>query len=133
MDCDDLLHNKGKPKHPWAKRWRYSLIHITNYLIFSLTKKLHTKGAEVIYVQMPYEGHYAVSEIDIAPRELTWDVLLERTGALGLHFQDHEEMQGYWLPEWSHMTGEEADRFTEAFYDLVQRELAARETTGGNP
>lgn len=28
------------------------------------------------------------------------------------------------LPEWSHITGEEADRFTEAFYGLVQRELA---------
>ena len=97
------------------------------------TKKLQAKGTEVIFVQMPYEGHYAVSEIDIAPRELTWDVLLEQTGALGLHFQDHEEMQGYYLPEWSHMTGEEADRFTEAFYGLVQRELAARNAAGGNP
>jgi hypothetical protein len=97
------------------------------------TKKLQAKGAEVIFIQMPYEGHYAVSEIDIAPRELTWDLLLEQTGALGLHFQDHEEMQGYYLPEWSHMTGEEADRFTEALYGLVQRELAARKAAGGNP
>jgi len=97
------------------------------------TRKLQAKGAEVIFVQMPYEGHYAVAEPDIAPRELTWDVLLEQTGALGLHFQDHEEMQGYWLPEWSHMTAAEADRFTEAFYALVQRELAARGTAGGKP
>jgi len=96
-------------------------------------KKLQAKGAEVIFVQMPYEGHYATSEIDIAPRDLTWDVLLERSGALGLHFQDHKEMQGFILPEWSHMSGEEADRFTEAFYGLVQRELAAREAAGGNP
>jgi len=97
------------------------------------TKKLQSKGAEVIFVQMPYEGHYAVSEIDIAPRDMTWDVLLEQTGALGLHFQDHEEMQGYYLPEWSHMNGDEADRFTEALYGLVQRELAARTAAGGNP
>ena len=97
------------------------------------TEKLQAKGVEVVFVQMPYEGHYATSEIDIAPRDQTWDVLLERTGALGLHFQDHEEMQGYYLPEWSHMTGEEADRFTEALYGLVQRELAAREAVGGNP
>ena len=97
------------------------------------TRTLQARGAEVIFVQMPYEGHYAVAEIDIAPRDLTWDVLLEQTGALGLHFQDHEEMQGYWLPEWSHMTGDEADRFTEAFYGLVQRELAARKATGESP
>lgn len=96
-------------------------------------EKLNAKGAEAIFVQMPYEGHYATSEIDIAPRELTWDILIEQTGALGLHFQDHEEMQGYWLPEWSHMTPSEADRFTAAFYGLVQRELAARSKAGGNP
>jgi hypothetical protein len=97
------------------------------------TIKLRGRGAEVIFVQMPYEGHYAVAEPDFAPRELTWDPLLEQSGALGLHFQDHEEMQGYWLPEWSHMTGSEADRFTEAFYGLVQRELAAREAAGEHP
>ena len=90
------------------------------------TKALQAKGAEVIFVQMPYEGHYAVSEIDIAPRDLTWDVLLEQTGALGLHFQDHEEMQGYWLPEWSHMSGAEADRFTRALYELIERERSKR-------
>lgn len=96
-------------------------------------EKIQAKGAVVIFVQMPYAGHYATAEIDIAPRELTWDILIEQTGALGLHFQDHEEMQGYYLPEWSHMTGEEADRFTEAFYGLVQRELAARAADGGIP
>jgi hypothetical protein len=94
-------------------------------------EKLHAKGATVVFVQMPYEGHYASSEPDGHPRELSWDPLLERTGALGLHFHDHEEMQGYWLPEWSHMTGSEADRFTEVFYNLVMRELAARQTENG--
>ena len=77
----------------------------------------------VVFVQLPYSGHYAVSEPDGNPREVSWDVLVEKTGALGLHFEDHPEMQGYTLPEWSHMTGPEADRFTEAFYGLVQREL----------
>ena len=36
------------------------------------TKTLQAKGVEVIFVQMPYEGHYAISEIDITPRELTY-------------------------------------------------------------
>lgn len=91
-----------------------------------VAEKLRAKGAEVIWVMMPFEGHYAVAEPDRAPRELTWDILLEKTGALGLHFEDHPEMQGYDLPEWSHMSATEADRFTETFYGLVQRELAAR-------
>lgn len=93
----------------------------------AVVEKLHKKGVVVIFAQLPYEGHYAVSEPDIAPRKLTWDPLLERSGALGLHFQEHQEMQGYWLPEWSHLSAAEADRFTAAFYNLVQRELTARE------
>ena len=95
-------------------------------------EKLRTRGVEVVFAVMPYDGHYAVSEPDGNPRELSWDELMRRTGAVGLHFEDHAEMQGYWLPEWSHMTASEADRFTAAFYPLVMRELEAsqqQETT----
>lgn len=84
-------------------------------------QKLIAKGAQVIFVQMPYDGHYAKSEVDVAPRDQTWDILIKKSGAIGIHFQDYPEMQGYELPEWSHMTGEEADRFTQAFYGVVQR------------
>jgi hypothetical protein len=90
------------------------------------TRKLREKGVEVVFVRNPAEGHYAVSEPMYNPRQETWDVLIEETGALGLHWQDHEEMQGYWLPEWSHMSASEADRYTEALYHLIQRERAAQ-------
>ncbi len=86
--------------------------------------KLQERGVTVVLVQMPYSGHYAVREPDAHPRAESWDILLERTGAIGLHFEDHPEMQAYDLPEWSHMKAEDADRFTADFYRLVQRELA---------
>ena len=73
---------------------------------------------------MPYDGHCAKSEVDVAPRDQTWDILIEQSGGSGIHFQNHEEMQGYELPEWSHMTGDEADRFTAKFYGLLQRLLS---------
>jgi hypothetical protein len=98
----------------------------------SAVEKLRARGVETVFVVMPYEGHYAVSVPDFAPRELTWDILIEKTGALGLHFEDHEEMQGYYLPEWSHMSAAEADRFTEAFYHLVQRRLAEHQAQGAS-
>jgi hypothetical protein len=91
------------------------------------TKALQERGIEVIFFQSPAEGHYAISEPMYFPREETWDVLIEKTGAMGLHWQDHEEMQGYWLPEWSHMSGSEADRFTRALHRLIQRERAKRD------
>ena len=92
------------------------------------TKKLQDKGVEVIFVQSPAEGHYAISEPMYNPRAETWDVLIERTGALGIHWMDHEELQGYWLPEWSHMSGSEADRFTKALVQVIDRERAKRES-----
>jgi len=90
------------------------------------TRALQAKGVEVIFVRNPSEGHYAITEPMFNPRAETWDMLLEQTGALGIHWQDHPELQGYWLPEWSHMTGEEADRYTKALYHVIQRERAAR-------
>jgi hypothetical protein len=89
------------------------------------TGKLQDKGAEVIFFRSPAEGHYAIAEPTITPRDQTWDVLIERTGVLGLHFEDHAEMQGYWLPEWSHLSGSEADRYTASLYHLIQREQAS--------
>jgi hypothetical protein len=96
------------------------------------TNKLQERGVEVIFVRMPSEGIYAEVEPMGYPRAENWDVLIERTGALGLHWEDHEEMQGYWLPEWSHMSGSEGDRFTKAFYNLIQRERAARAQGDGD-
>lgn len=97
------------------------------------TAKLRARGVAVIFVQLPYAGHYAISEPDFAPRALTWDPLIQRSGAIGLHFADHPSMQGYYLPEWSHMTASEADRFTPQLYQLIQRALAARMAAGEQP
>ena len=91
------------------------------------TKKLQERVIEVIFVRNPSEGHYAISEPMYNPRAETWDVLIEKTGALGIHWQDHEELQGYWMPEWSHLSGSEADRYTKALYHVIERERAARQ------
>ena len=64
----------------------------------------------------------------VNPRAETWDVLIEKTGAVGIHWLDHEELQGFYLPEWSHMTGSEADRYTKALYHVIQRALTAHQT-----
>jgi len=39
-----------------------------------------------------------------------------------VHFQDHPELQGFWLPEWSHLAAGDAVRFTEALYAIVARD-----------
>jgi hypothetical protein len=88
-------------------------------------KRLRARGVPVVFARLPSAGEYYAFEQKFLPRAQTWDLLLKRTGAPGIHFEDHPQMQGYYLPEWSHMSAPEAARFTAAFAPLVERELAA--------
>jgi hypothetical protein len=84
--------------------------------------KLRKRHVEVIFVRTPSAGQYLVFEDKLFPRAQTWDVLLARTGAPGVHFQDHPELQGLWLPEWSHLATRDAVRFTGALYRIIEHD-----------
>lgn len=86
-------------------------------------KKLQAKGVKVVFVLHPVDGEFAQFELHAMARERTWDPMLQRTGAPGIHFQDYPQLQGYWLPEWSHMARAEADRYTTALYPLIQEKF----------
>ena len=75
----------------------------------------------VIFIRPPSEGRYLEYENRLFPRAETWDVLLAESGAPGIHFEDYPELQGYRLPEWSHMSADEAERFTAALQPIVER------------
>jgi hypothetical protein len=57
------------------------------------------------------------------PRTRSWNALLAATKAPGLYFSDYPELRGYYLPEWSHLTHAEAERFTAKFYGIIQRDF----------
>ena len=54
-------------------------------------------------------------------------MLLDRTHAPGIHFEDYPELQGYDLPEWSHLSPSEAERYTANYVPIVERMFAAME------
>ena len=83
--------------------------------------KLRARGVQVLFVRPPSMGPYLAFENKVFPRARTWDVLLQRTGAPGIHFQDYPELQGYDQPEWSHLSASEANRFTAALYRIVEQ------------
>ena len=84
--------------------------------------KLRARGVPVLFLREPSADRYLAFEQRTLPRPTTWDVLLAKTGAPGIHFEDYPELQGFYLPEWSHMTGAEADRFTAVLYGLIERD-----------
>jgi hypothetical protein len=85
--------------------------------------KLRARGINVLFVRMPSAGEYLAYENREFPRARTWDVLLAATGAPGIHFEDYPQLQGYYLPEWSHMTRSEAERFTTALYGIIAHDF----------
>ena len=85
--------------------------------------KLRARGVEVLFVRPPSVGDYYAFEQKHLPRATTWDLLLQRTGAPGIHFEDHAELQGYDSPEWSHLSASEATRFTAALVPIIQRDF----------
>ena len=91
-----------------------------------VVEKLRTRGVKVLFVRMPSSGEYLDYENRNFPRARTWAALLEATGAQGIHFEDYPELQGYDLPDWSHMSRPEAERFTAALYGVIMRDFWGR-------
>ena len=85
--------------------------------------KLRARGVKVLFVRPPSGGHYLEFENKVLPREKTWDVLLARTAAPGIHFEDYPELQGLELPEWSHLKPTDAERYTAALCAIIQRDF----------
>jgi hypothetical protein len=84
--------------------------------------RLRARNIPVIFVRDPSAADYLDYEDREFPRKSTWDVLLATAPAPGIHFQDYPELQGYDLPEWSHMTRASAERYTEALYRIIERD-----------
>ena len=84
--------------------------------------KLRARGIPVLFVREPSSGEYLAFERKAFPRESSWDVLLQRTGSDGINFEDYAELQGFNLPEWSHIAASDADRFTNQLYAIIDRE-----------
>ena len=94
--------------------------------------KLKARGASIVFLRAPSTDEFLEAENKGFPRERTWNVLLERTGVPGVHFEDYPELQGLNLPEWSHMTGADAERFTERLCAILQREHGWRAKTASD-
>ena len=91
-------------------------------------RRIRERGGEVVFVRAPSSGPFFEAENHGFPRERTWDPLLQATDAVGIHFQDHADLQDVDLPEWSHIRAQDTDRFTRALIGHLRTALAERGT-----
>ena len=83
---------------------------------------IEARGGRVIFQRLPSTDRVRELERELTPRAAIWDRILEETGAPGIHFEDHPELQGYDCPEWSHLTAPESERYTRALIEIMRRE-----------
>jgi hypothetical protein len=84
---------------------------------------LRARGVQVLFVRLPSSGEYLAFENRMFPRVQAWDQLMKATASRGLYFEDYPELQGYSLPEWSHIDAAQTERFTAALYGIIQRDF----------
>lgn len=87
--------------------------------------KIRARGGDVAFLRFPYTGPWMDVEDKGFPRTRFWDRLIRETGCVGVAWQDYPELQGYDLPEWSHLSAREAERYTRALAPIFQRAQAA--------
>jgi hypothetical protein len=128
MEEDTAYQNLQKSI--WAQNWKKPPdAEMIKHLLESREKqlqraeaaatKLKNRGVEIIFVLHPVDGEFRERELTAQPREATWEPLLQRTGARGIHFEDFPQLQGLNLPEWSHLSTEDAKRYTAALYQMI--------------
>ncbi len=81
---------------------------------------IRRRGGEVVFIRPPSAGGYYEREQQSTPRDRTWDRLLREAGVFGIHFEDYPGMQSLDLPELSHLTREDAVRFTRAYVGVLR-------------
>jgi hypothetical protein len=88
----------------------------------ALVNEMKSRGGQVIFIRNPSANVMLEVEKKEAPREAYWDPLLEITSAPGYHFEDHDFMSRYTLPEWSHMATRDARVYTADLVDQLDKD-----------
>jgi hypothetical protein len=94
-------------------------------------RTLSERGVRVVFLRLASTGFLRELEAKALPRHLYWDALLSRTGAPGIHFEDHPGLRGFPCPEWSHLSAADATRYTRAMMPILGPLLSDRPATRG--
>lgn len=92
--------------------------------------KIRSRGGQVVFLRFPSTETLLELERARWPRAAYWDRLLEETGAPGIHFADHPDLNSFTCPEWSHLTRVDAVTYTRNMIPHLQERLRgqARDT-----
>ncbi len=93
----------------------------TSFFLQNL-EKFKSRGGKVILVRCPSSGElYDIEKLGM-PREEFWDSLVQKADVPSYYFADYEQLRNFDCPEWSHLSGADADKFTKEFVTILKKD-----------
>ncbi len=89
-------------------------------------RAIQKRGGEVIFVTLPTAGGLWELGQKHHPRAEHWDVVEAHTPAICIHFQDVPGMQGFTIPDLSHLDFRDTAAFTRGLAEEIRRRLEER-------
>lgn len=77
------------------------------------------RGGKVILLRSPSDGFFGELEEMITPRPEFWDELVAKANVPAIHYQDYDQLNDFKTIEWSHLSAEDADRFTRHVVEIL--------------
>lgn len=76
--------------------------------------KIRSRGGDVVFLRPPSSGTMGAVEQHVFTRDKFWDPLLAATNSKGIYFTDYPATSHFTCPEWSHLTPQDAVKYTQA-------------------
>ena len=76
--------------------------------------KIRSRGGDVVFLRPPSSGTMGAVEQHVFTRDKFWDPLLAATSSKGIYFTDYPATSHFTCPEWSHLTPQDAVKYTQA-------------------
>jgi hypothetical protein len=88
--------------------------------------RIRARGGEVVFVNSPSDSPLLDREKRLYPRTVSWDYMIRRTGAVGIHWTDDPVLSRLRTVELSHLSRADRPVFTRRVVQLIDAELAKR-------
>lgn len=85
-------------------------------------KTFQERGGNLVLLRCPSTEYYRKKEENFYCRDEFWDELEKQSGAKGYHFEDYKQLKDLDCPEWSHLSGEDADFFTAEIAKIMMND-----------
>lgn len=87
-------------------------------------KKFKDRGGNLILLRCPSTGMFKDIESKHFARNDFWEALVKTTEAKAYHYEDYDQFKDIECPEWSHLSGEDADFFTKELVRIMKKDNA---------